>query len=99
MKNESNSNPFGVCITVGSTDSFSKCLTMFNGDAVLFDEYAYGSAVATARTHGRTNVGVRMDAQGMIPSDLRKQVLLARDSGLDPDIGALDCFTLQLLCY
>ena len=83
----STSDPFGVCITVGSTDSFSKCLTMFNGDTVLFDEYAYGSAVATARTHGRTNVGVRMDAEGMVPADLKKQISLARDRGLDPDMG------------
>lgn len=78
-------DPFGVCVTVGSTDSFSKCLTMFNGDTVLFDEYAYGSAVATSRTHGRTNVGVRMDKEGMIPADLKKQIALARDRGLDPD--------------
>jgi DNA-binding transcriptional MocR family regulator len=60
---------------------------MFNGDTVLFDEYAYGSAVATARTHGRTNVGVRMDAEGMVPADLKKQISLARDRGLDPDMG------------
>jgi DNA-binding transcriptional MocR family regulator len=85
---QSDQNPFGVCITVGSTDSFSKCLTMFNGDAVLFDEYAYGSAVATARTHGRATVGVRMDAEGMVPEDLRRQIALARSSGLDPDMGA-----------
>lgn len=74
-------------MTVGSTDSFSKCLSMFNGDTVLFDEYAYGSAVATSRTHGRTNVGVRMDTDGMIPADLKKQIALARDKGLDPDMG------------
>lgn len=80
-------DPFGVCVTVGSTDSFSKCLTMFNGDTVLFDEYAYGSAVATSRTHGRTNVGVRMDVEGMCARDLKKQIVLARDSGLDPDMG------------
>lgn len=79
--------PFGVCVSVGSTDSFSKCLSMFDGDTVLFDEYAYGSAVATSRTHGRTNVGVRMDSEGMIPADLQKQITMARDNGLNPDMG------------
>ena len=80
-------NSFGVCITVGSTDAFSKCLTMLNGNTVLFDEFAYGSAVSTSRTLGRTNIGVRMDAEGMHPDDLRKQITLARDKGLDPDLG------------
>lgn len=76
---------FDICVTVGSTDALFKTLTMLSGNATLFDKYAYGSAVATSRSLGRTNIGVEMDGEGMLPDDLRKQVLLARKEGLDPD--------------
>ena len=80
---------FDICVTVGSTDALFKTLTMLSGNATLFDKYAYGSAVATSRSLGRTNIGVEMDGEGMLPDDLRKQVLLARKEGLDPDAGAI----------
>lgn len=93
------SDPFSVCMTVGSTDSFSKCLTMFNGDTVLFDEYAYGSAVTTAKTYGRSCIGVSMDSEGMVPADLRRQIGLARDNGLDPDMGERPCPPAIAHCF
>jgi DNA-binding transcriptional MocR family regulator len=79
------SSPFGTCVSIGSTDALAKSLTLLNGDSVLFDEYAYGTAVSAARSFGRNCVGVKMDAQGMLPEDLRNQTLRAREKGLDPD--------------
>jgi len=77
---------FGTCVTVGSTDAYAKTLALLSGDTVLFDQYAYGTAVAACRTYGRTGVGVKMDSNGMVPDDLRLQTLRARENGLDPDI-------------
>lgn len=77
---------FGSCVTIGSTDALAKVLTLLNGDSVLFDEYAYGTAVSACRTYGRTSIGVKMDANGMIPTDLKEQTIAARDKGLDPDV-------------
>ena len=77
---------YGSCVTIGSTDAFSKVLTLLDGDSVIFDEYAYGTAVSVCRTYGRTGIGVKMDANGMIPQDLRVQTLSSRDKGLNPDV-------------
>jgi DNA-binding transcriptional MocR family regulator len=79
------SSPFGTCVSIGSTDALAKSFTLLSGDSVLFDEFAYGTAVSSARSFGRNCVGVKMDAQGMLPDDLRNQTLLAREKGLDPD--------------
>ena len=77
---------FGSCVTIGSTDAFAKVLNLLNGDSVFFDEYAYGTAVSACRAFGRTGLGVEMDAQGMIPEDLKRQTLAAREKGFDPDL-------------
>lgn len=77
---------FGSCVSIGSTDALAKVLTLLNGDSVIFDEFAYGTAVSACRTYGRTGIGVKMDANGMIPADLKQQTLAARDKGLDPDV-------------
>lgn len=77
---------FDSCMSVGSTDAFAKILMLLNGDTVLFDEYAYGASVSAATALGRKNVGVRMDEHGMVPADLRKQTMLARSKGLNPDV-------------
>ena len=74
------------CVTVGSTDAFAKVLSLLDGDSVLFDKYAYGTAVAACTAAGRTAIGVEMDAMGMIPDDLRAKIRIARSKGLNPDI-------------
>jgi DNA-binding transcriptional MocR family regulator len=77
---------FDTCVSVGSTDAFAKVLTLLKGDTVLFDEYAYGAAVNASTALGRTNVGIKMDSDGMLPDELKKQTLLARSKGLRPDV-------------
>lgn len=76
---------FGTCMTVGSTDAMVKIFTLLNGDAVLFDEYAYGTSVSQCKTFGRSAYGVAMDKHGMIPQDLEKKILAARNEGKNPD--------------
>lgn len=76
---------FNTCVSIGSTDALAKSLQLLSGDCVLYDEYAYGTAVSSARAFGRHCVGVKMDEHGMLPDDLRNQTLLAREKGYDPD--------------
>jgi aromatic amino acid aminotransferase I len=77
---------YNTCMTVGSTDAMAKILQMFNGDSVLFDEYAYGAAVNQCEVFGKKPIGVKMDNEGMIPEDLRNITLDARSKGLNPDL-------------
>jgi DNA-binding transcriptional MocR family regulator len=77
---------FDTCMSVGSTDAFAKVLLLLNGDTVIFDEFAYGAAVGASHALGRTNVGIKMDEEGMLPDELRSQTKLAREKGLNPDI-------------
>jgi DNA-binding transcriptional MocR family regulator len=76
---------FNSCVSIGSTDALAKSFQLLSGNCVLYDEYAYGTAVSAARAFGRQCVGVKMDGQGMLPEDLRNQTLLAREKGYDPD--------------
>jgi DNA-binding transcriptional MocR family regulator len=85
-----NRSNFDCCMTVGSTDAFAKILMLLNGDTVMFDEYAYGASVGASSLLGRTNVGVKMDWDGMLPEELHRQTKLARAKGLRPDIVYLD---------
>lgn len=78
--------PFQSCVSVGSTDSLSKILLLLNGDSVLFDKFAYGTAVASCKAFGRNPIGVAMDENGMIPESLREVVITARKQGLNPDV-------------
>ena len=82
-KKNASSAAFSTCITIGSTDAFAKILMLLKGDTVLFDEFAYGTALATAQVLGKNVIGVKMDAQGMIPESLRECVLKARVRGLE----------------
>jgi DNA-binding transcriptional MocR family regulator len=49
---------FQTCMTVGSTDAYAKILMLFSGDTVIFDKFAYGTAVATCGAFGRHAVGI-----------------------------------------
>ena len=60
------------CLTVGSTAALDTAFRMFcsRGDYILTEEYTFSSAVETARPMGINVLGVRMDAEGMLPRDL-----------------------------
>ncbi len=77
---------FNSCVTVGSTDAFAKTLVLLNGDACLFDQYAYGTAVAACENIGKKAIGVATDEDGMIPSSLRDTCLKARKTGHNVDV-------------
>lgn len=62
-------------MTVGSTDALSKVFQMIDTDAVIFDQFAYGTACATARTMGKHLIGVPGDENGMSAEALRSKVL------------------------
>ncbi len=74
------------CVTVGSTDAFSKTMTLLQSDSVIFDQYSYGHAVATSQQLGKQSIGVAVDADGILPDALRSSVLAARARGLSANI-------------
>jgi DNA-binding transcriptional MocR family regulator len=67
-----------IALTVGSTDGFSKCMQAFVNDwlegrdkpedkeGLLVEQFAYMSAVSTARPHGMNIAPVAIDDQGML---------------------------------
>ena len=75
-------SPVDSCVTIGSSDSYSKVLQLIKSDVIIYDQFAYGSAVNLSEAMGKLSVGVPTDDQGMIPSALRKEVLDARQKGL-----------------
>ncbi len=77
---------FGSCVTVGSTDAFTKVLTLLQCDSVLFDEFAYGHSVISSETLGKQPIGVAMDSDGMRPDALREAVKAARAKGLSANV-------------
>lgn len=81
-----NTYHFNCCCTIGSTDALTKTIQLISGDSILFEQYAYGSAISAAKALGRKLIGVEIDEQGMLPSSLREQTLLARELGYSPTI-------------
>jgi len=76
---------YGTCMTVGSTDALAKTLMLLNGDSVLMDQYAYGTAINACKVMNRTPIGIKMDSEGMIPSSLDESIIAARKKGYKPD--------------
>jgi len=74
------------CISVGSTDSWAKTLSLIDTDVVLFDQYAYGQAVGAADALGKQTIGVKTDEFGMIPNSLREAVTACRSKGLKANL-------------
>jgi len=62
------------CLTVGSTAALEQSLRMLcdrnRNDSILTEEYSFSTAVETAMPLGVKVVGVPMDAQGPLPSEL-----------------------------
>ncbi|TPX44128.1 hypothetical protein SeMB42_g02801 [Synchytrium endobioticum] len=63
---------WSLVVTSGNTDAMDKCLRLFceQGDAVLVEEFSYPSAMEQMRPLGLHLVPVKVDAEGMVPSDV-----------------------------
>ena len=59
-------------INPGSTAAIDVALRMFTerGDAILTEEYAFCSTVESAAPMGVQSIGIKMDAEGLIPSEM-----------------------------
>ena len=59
-------------MSVGSTSALDMAYRMFvnRGDCILTEEYTFSTAAETVRPMGGQCVGVKMDAEGLLPSHL-----------------------------
>jgi aromatic amino acid aminotransferase I / 2-aminoadipate transaminase len=60
------------CLTAGSTSGLDMVYRMFcnPGDHILMEEYTYSGALEGAHPLGLKIIGVKMDSDGLLPSDL-----------------------------
>jgi aromatic amino acid aminotransferase I / 2-aminoadipate transaminase len=63
-----------ICLTSGSTSGLEVALRMFAkpGDYVITEEYAFSSAMESARPQGLHLLGIKMDEHGMCPNHLEE---------------------------
>ncbi|KAI9891023.1 MAG: Aromatic/aminoadipate aminotransferase 1 [Vezdaea aestivalis] len=63
---------WGCSMTVGNSSALDMAYRMFTqrGDFFLTEEYTFVSAVDTATPMGLRAIGVRMDPEGLLPSDM-----------------------------
>jgi aromatic amino acid aminotransferase I len=63
---------WNCALTVGSTSAIDNAFRMLceKGDYILGDEYTFASTVETARPLGLEFLGIKMDAEGLIPEDM-----------------------------
>merc|ERR1719428_1761700 len=59
-------------MTSGNTDGITKSVLLLTnpGDVILADNFTYPGITACALPYARKVMGVKMDGQGMIPSEL-----------------------------
>ncbi|KAL8842561.1 MAG: hypothetical protein Q9170_000515 [Blastenia crenularia] len=59
-------------LSVGSTSALDLALRMFTtrGDYLMTEEYSFCSAIETAAPLGVKCVGIKMDSEGLLPSDM-----------------------------
>ncbi len=59
-------------MNTGSTSALDMAYRMFvnRGDCILTEEYTFSTAAETVRPIGGQCIGVKMDAEGLLPSDL-----------------------------
>lgn len=62
--------------TVGNTQSWDATLRTFvtRGDSILVEEYSFSSALETAHAQGVNTIAIPMDAKGILPDALEKQL-------------------------
>eukprot|EP01040_Poterioochromonas_malhamensis_P017526 gene17526-20178_t len=70
------------CVTVGSSDAWAKILQLVDTEAIMYDNFAYGTAINIAEVMGKKSIGVPFDEHGMIPEQLRQSVQEARARGI-----------------
>jgi len=60
------------CMTTGSTSALDMAFRMFvnRGDCILTEEYTFSTAAETVRPMGGQCIGVKIDAEGLLPSHL-----------------------------
>lgn len=61
-----------ICMTAGSTSALEMALRMFSerGHYVITEEYTFSTAIETIAPLGAKLLGIKMDADGMLPDDL-----------------------------
>ncbi|KAJ2555394.1 hypothetical protein EV175_002278 [Coemansia sp. RSA 1933] len=61
-----------VVVSSGNTDAFTKAISLFyqSGDTLVVDEWTYPAAIETVCPMGIHLAPVKMDGEGMVPSDL-----------------------------
>ncbi|OQV08437.1 hypothetical protein CLAIMM_12711 [Cladophialophora immunda] len=61
-----------ICMTAGSTSALEMALRMFaeKGHYVITEEYTFSTAIETVAPLGCKMLGIKMDADGMLPDDL-----------------------------
>jgi DNA-binding transcriptional MocR family regulator len=70
-----------TCVTTSSTSSLSKTLMLCDSETVVCDNYAFFTAIKTMEVLGKLPIGVAVDSEGMIPSELRQTVKKLRNRG------------------
>jgi aromatic amino acid aminotransferase I len=70
-----------TCVTTSSTSSLSKTLMLCDSETILCDNYAFFTAIKTMEVLGKLPIGVAVDSEGMIPSEMRKTVVKLRNLG------------------
>ncbi|KAH0848171.1 hypothetical protein AYO21_05306 [Fonsecaea monophora] len=61
-----------ICMTAGSTSALEMALRMFSerGHYVITEEYTFSTAIETVAPLGCKMLGIKMDADGMLPAEL-----------------------------
>lgn len=61
-----------ICMTAGSTSALDMALRMFTerGHYVITEEYTFSTAIETIAPLGAKSLGIKMDADGMLPDHL-----------------------------
>jgi aromatic amino acid aminotransferase I len=62
------------CLTVGNTSALDMGFRMFTsrGDYILSEEYTFSTALETTRPMGVKIIGIKMDAEGLLPSHMNE---------------------------
>lgn len=65
-----------LIVSIGNTEAWDSTLRTFvtEGDAILVEEFSFSSALECAQAQGAITVPVAMDAEGMVPEALEKQL-------------------------
>jgi len=79
---------WSMCVQTGSQEGIAKAVDMLIGseDTVLVDNPTYAGTLALMRPIGCNLIGVRCDAEGMVPEDLLRILEEAKQKGVRPKV-------------